>query len=279
MKAALLLAVLVLAAPLAAAHLETYNQAVPIAIGPYSAIVEPFPQPVFENTNLMLRALFTRLDTGAYATNVTVTLDLQYPNGTNETRPLNPDGRGYFLTNLVVRHRGDHVARVTVKDAAGEYSNATNVTVYPDAAVRLRAADPDAPEPVVGQEYPLAVLTFDNVTGGLTDKLTDMTLRVEHWTDDHGTLLGSEEVVLNRTEKARWGARHVFEEKGMYHLRFASSSGGFNYDDIPLLHIYANDPVPARQPPAPTDAGRDAPLGLGVVLAAVVLAGVLLRRR
>lgn len=32
---------------------------------------------------------------------------------------------------------------------------------------------------------------------------------------------------------------HVFKATGTYHIRFASDAGGFNYADVPLLHVHA----------------------------------------
>ena len=264
---------LALLAPLAAAHLETFSQAVPLTLGPYSALVEPFPAPAYENTALTIRALFTRTDTGAYATRLNATLDVAFPDGSNQSKPLEPDGSGYFVAYVLVRERGEHGARVTVTDAEGSWSNATDVTVYPEVGVRLRPADPDLPEPTVGEPYPLGILVLDNATLAPKESVTDLRVDLQHWTDDHVTMLGSEEVRLEKEGAATWRATHTFREKGMYHLRFASSSGGFNYDDIPLLHVYANDP-----PPGPSVTPKETPLGAVVALGALALVACTRRR-
>lgn len=274
MRAATLLALVVLVlAPLAAAHLETFSQAKPLVLGPYSALVEPYPAPAYANGALTLRALFTRIDTGAYVNKLDASVDVRYPDGTNATKKLEPDGSGYFIAYVVIRERGDHVARVTVKDDAGAWSNDTTVTVYPDVGVRLRPADPNLPEPTVGEAYPLGILATDNVTGAPSDKLTDLRVDLQRWTDDHLTMLGQETLTLERAGVGTWSVRHTFPEKGMYHLRFASSSGGFNYDDVPLLHVYANDPVPSRAEE------KQSPLAPAAAVVAVLALAALLRRR
>ena len=272
MSRAALLA-LVLLAPVAAAHLETFSQAVPLTLGPYSALVEPVPAPAYANTALTLRALFTKTETGTYATKLNASVDVTFPDGTNQSRPLEPDGSGYFIAYVVVREAGEHVARFRVQDADGTYENGTSVTVYPDVGVRIRPADPDLSEPVVGDEYPLGVLVLDNVTGRPRDDLVDLRVDLQHWTDDHTTMLGSEEVALEKGDGGSWRVRHVFPQKGMYHLRFASSSGGFNYDDIPLLHVYANDPLPGQ-----VSQEKETPLGPAAAVLALVLVALLRRR-
>ena len=265
---------LALLAPVAAAHLETYSQAVPLTLGPYSALVEPVPTPAYANTALTLRALFTKTDTGTYATRLNATVDVTFPDGSNQTKPLEPDGTGYFIAYVVVRDPGEHLARFAVTDAAGRHENSTNITVYPDVGVRIRPADADLPEPVVGEAYPLGVLVLDNVTGRPEEGLADLRVDLQHWTDDHRTMLGSHEVVLEKDAGGAWRARYVFPEKGMYHLRFASSSGGFNYDDVPLLHVYANDPLPGQS----SSQEKETPLGPAAAVVAFVLVALLRRR-
>jgi hypothetical protein len=74
-----------------------------------------------------------------------------------------------------------------------------------------------------------------------------------------------------------WTASYAFPTAGMYHLRFASQSGGFNYADIPILHLYVTDPTQGtasgggtHKLPAPA-----LPLALGTL----ALAALALRRR
>lgn len=38
------------------------------------------------------------------------------------------------------------------------------------------------------------------------------------------------------------------EAAGLRHVRFASDAGGFNYDEVPLLHVHAS-----KRPPRETD--------------------------
>lgn len=266
---------LALAPTLASAHIETFSQAKPLVVGPYNAIVEPVPAPAFANTALTVRALFTTIETGRYPKSVDASLEFILPDGTNTTRALEPDGKGYYLASVAVRGAGEHVARIHVDEDGKRHTADTTVTVYPDVAVRLKPADTDIGDPFVGQPYPLGVAIVDNVTRRPSDVLTDLSVRLEHWTDDHTTLLSSQDLVLDKRTTAVWAREHVFPEKGMYHLRFASRSGGFNYDDVPLLHVYASDA------PAVTDedgARRESPLGLAALVVALALAVVLRRR-
>lgn len=269
-----LIVLLAFVSPLASAHLETFSQAKPLLVGPYNALLEPYPAPAFENSALTIRSLFTRVDTGRYATSLDVTLDFTSPSGATQTKRLEPDGTGYFVALVSIQEAGEHVAKLTIKDAAGTYANATNVTVYPDVGVRLRAADLDVMDPVVGAPYPLGIQVVDNVTLAPSVVLTDLTVKLEHWTDDHETLLGEVEVPLTDAGEGVWRATHTFPVAGMYHLRFASRSGGFNYDEVPLLHVYASTAAPTTgDPPGP----REAPLpgllaALGLAAAALATA-------
>lgn len=261
--AALLLA---LAAPIALAHIDTSSEAKPLVVGPYSALLQPVPDPAFEDSAITFRAIFTRVDTGAYATRLTASLDVRAPSGTNETKALEPDGTGYFLALFAAREAGDHVVRLIVREANGTaYETRTTLTIYPDLPYRVQPADPMLSDPVEGVPYALGVRVVDNVRLEPNDALSDLTVRFEHWTDDHAALLGSQERPLSRDGVGLWTTRHTFSEKGMYHLLFASRSGGFNTTEVPLLHVYANEPAPGQGDSA---GGMQTP---GAPLAAVVL--------
>lgn len=273
MKAATFLALLVLVALAGAAeaHVEAFSQAQTMRLGPYNAVVEPSPSPMFANSQLTMRAVFTK--DGRYATQVQPQFELTDAGGATVKSRMEPDGTGYFIASVAVTGAGDYTATVSVPDGNATHANTTRFTVYPDLAVRIRTADPGQSDPFVGDEFSLAFETLDNVTLRRADKLTDLTVLVEHWSDDHATLLGQEDIALDRQDAGVFGKAHVFPEKGMYHMRFASRSGAFNYEDAPILHVYASDP------PAGSTDGKDAPsvgvlalLGIGSLVA-------LLRRR
>lgn len=254
---------------LADAHVETFSQSQTMRLGPYTGIVEPYPSPMFANSALTMRAVFSK--NGSYATGLTVDMELTGPVGTAR-KPMEPDGTGYFVASVAVTWPGVYDAKVTVKDDAGSYENRTNFYVYPDASVRVRPGDQAQPDPYSNQTYPLKFEVVDNQTMRPTDKITDLSVRIEHWTDDHGQMLGQEDKRLERLGLGMWGDDHVFREKGMYHMRFLSRSGGFNYADTPILHVYANDPPPGT-------GGKDAPFAGVAGLVAAVLVSVLLARR
>ena len=265
--------VLLLALPLAGAHIEAFSQSKPVSVGPYSAIVEPRPAPMYANGALSMTAIFSRTADGTYATKgIQPSIQVTDAAGNNTTTPMQPDGSGYYVASVAFREPGNYTVSVIVKDAEGTYSNASVFTVYPDLPVRFRSGDPTQLDPVVGEPYAIAIDSLDPETLLPADNgVTDVTVTLERWSDDHSRLFEATPHAMTHAGVGRWTLDHTFPVKGMYHLRFASVSGGFKNDDVPILHVYANEPAPGSGTPGT----RPVPLpwaGVLLALGAVALA-------
>lgn len=274
MRALLVLAlVLLAAAPAAQAHIETYSQGRSLRVGNYLAQVEPQPSPAFANETISLSALLSKMSTGGVARNAKLDVQAIGP-AFQRNFTLVDNGDGYHVAPATLPAPGNYTLRIVITDDAGVHTNDTYLEVYPNLPIRLRSADP-AQDLTSGRVTPLVIETVDPFTLTRKDGVTDLRMAIEHWTDDHRQMLGVKEVDMKRTGTGVWRVDHTFDPAGMYHLRFASGSGGFNYDDVPLLHVYAYAP---EDNTGGGDNKTPAPglLGAALALAAVAL---LARRR
>lgn len=270
----LLLAALLLA-PLAAAHVDSYMQSRALQAGPYLVFFEPRPAPPFANHTVSLVVQLSDAGTGTPVRgDVPVTILVAGPGGFTERKPAESDGTGYQIASMVLPERGNYSARVLIRDDATNETHGadTEFEVFPDLPFRIRPVDV-ALDIYIGQRTPIAFEVLDPITlERKDDAFPNLTVNVEHWSDDHTTFYSAEEVAAQKTGTGVWRIDHTFKEAGMHHLRFASAAGGFNYADVPLLHVYALQPQEGELTQTP---------GLGTLGAVVALLGafVLLRRR
>lgn len=270
------LLVLLLAAttlPVAGAHVENYSEAGSFDLGDdYSAFLDPQKPPLYAGSTVTLTAYITDKSTGALVQNgIQVFANLSAPGGYQKTVELKHDGARSYLNGVVVTQPGEHTVVLSVHDDAGVHEGTTSFAVYPDLPVRFSPADAEADQ-YANVTTPMQFQVIDPRTYGPAD-LDDVTLRIEHWTDDHETMLDADEMPLRKGQDTIWETEYVFPQRGMYHLRFASDSGGFTYDDVPLLHIYAQDGAPPEPARAETPAA-----GATAALAAIALVAAALRR-
>lgn len=270
----LALCVAALAAPAAQAHVESFSQAQSLQLGPYYALLEPRPTPPFANHSITFSALISEAGTGKYATDVPVKLVIGGPGGHNERLTLRHDGTGYHLASTMLSTPGLYSMRLLVENkTSGEtYSADSEIEIYPDLPFRIRAVD-QALDIYTGSTMPLAVEVVDPASLARKDTLTDLTFHLEHWSDDHETLYASVDVPGKKVNPGVWRIDHRFDEPGMYHLRFASQSGGFTHADVPILHMYAT------APPENVDATSETPGAPALVAVLVALCLLALRGR
>lgn len=261
-------------APLAAAHVDSYSQSRALQAGPYLVFFEPRPTPPFANHTASMVVQVSDSSTGSMVRDVPATILVGGPGGFNERKVAESDGTGYQIASMVLPERGNYSARVLLRDPATNETHAadTEFEVFPDLPFRIRPVDV-ALDVYIGQRTPIAFEVLDPITlERKDDAFANLTVNVEHWSEDHSTFLGAEEVVAQKTGTGVWRIDHTFKEAGMHHLRFASAAAGFNYADVPLLHVYALLPEEGEIQQTPGVAAWGA-------LAAAFVALVLLRRR
>lgn len=271
---ALALLALTLALPHAAAHVENLNQATTLQAGPFLVFFEPRPVPPFANATLSIIAQVSDVETGALLRNIPATTIIGGPGGFNERKTMQNDGMGFLLASAIPPAPGNYSARILLKDPKTNETHAGDVEfeVFPNLPFRIRPVDATA-DTYVGQRSTLAFEIVDPITlARKPNAFDELDVRIEHWSEDHTIFLGAEEITPTQTTPGIWRIEHTFEDTGMYHLRFASDAGGFNYGDVPLLHVYATQ--------APVDETQSTPgAALGLALGALALAALALRRR
>lgn len=225
-------------APAAQAHVEAFSEADTLRVGPYSVFLDPRPYPIYDGSALSLSAIATDTRTGRYATDVGMLVNVTAPNGASRTVTLRPDQTGYLVGALVVNEPGNHSARVLIHDSNGTHAGETWFDVYPDLAWRIRPSNANY-DAYANETGTLEFETIDSRTYLPAGGLADLTVRVEHWTDDHRTMLGADETPMEQTSPGLWRASYRFPGTGMYHMRFASVAGNFTFSDVPVLHVTA----------------------------------------
>lgn len=275
LAAAILLALPLLAvmafAPSAGAHSETVAQGRALEIGNYVAYLNPDPSVLYANTsNQAFTLQVTRSDVSGYAT-VEASMTIIGP-GINQTLEFRPVNQQYMIASTTIPNHGNHTVRVTLMDDEGAHEETTTLEVYPDFPFRLRPLDAEQ-DVLPDRTTTLAYEVVDPITLERVDAFDDLTVRVEHWSPDHGTLLETEDIAATRVSVGLWRITHVFGE-GHYYIRFASDGGGFNYTDLPLLHTNVFAPLGADEPSARGGLQTPAPGALGAALALAAAAGL-----
>ena len=260
-------AALLAMSPIASAHFEGYSEPATAAAGPYNVLIRPRSSPVLAGAVAPL-ALTTYGPDGTAAP-LEPRLNVTLPDGTIVPLDVTTLSPGYATATLRPTSRGNHTIGVALTDDAGTYQGATTLHVYPDLGVSII---PLRPELDVAANVPTTV-RFQAVkteTGFPNTTITDLTIRIEQWSDDHTRLIETIEIPLRSEGASTWALDHHFPKRGMYHMSFRSDAVGIAYEDFPILHTFATDPLPE-----PTKATPMGPL----LLVAATLVALSLRRR
>jgi hypothetical protein len=274
-KTLLALVALLALLPGASAHISGFSQAKSLEMGPYAVYIQPNPSDVYANNTISFSALVSDNATGNYVTNPSASMALQGPGNWSKSKDLVKDPSGYLIGAFVLPEAGNYSATFILHAGGQDYTSSTTFTAYPDLPVRIQSADVSQ-DITVGAVTKLAIETVDPITLGRVDKITDLEMNIERWSSDHSIMYEQHEVSLNHTGKGTWTVEYAFPQASMYHLRFASRSGGFNYDSVPILHLYATDPTPADPGPGKKLLPGPGPVAL---LAAVGVAAWAFRSR
>ncbi len=262
---------LVALAPLASAHVQSFSDTKTVIAGPYTIILNPSLSPVYTNTLLTIGADVTGQD-GMYVRR-RVELVLISPDGTNKTLEMRRSANGGQEAPTALFEKGNHTLIARVTDENGTYEGRVWLDVYPSLPYQILPYD-ETQDIAPGEPTVFAVRLAQR--GATTPPpLEDLRGSIELWNNDHSQILRQENVTFQLgPEDATWRVEHTFPEVGMYHVRFASTSGNFTLDDIPLLHTYAA-PAPAT---TATRTTNDTPLPASMALIALALLALAARR-
>lgn len=264
---------LLFAIPPAEAHLEPYSEAKVVQLGgDYSVYLNPQPAPLIADVPFEWSAF---LGVGAASTPVkgaTVRVTIQEaPAAVGRSWPLAEVPGGYGAPTDGLPENGTYNLTIDARIEGRDLRGNTTVRVYKNIGATIAPKDA-AQDATVNTTTRIALVTLGH-DGKARDAFGDLTVRIEHWNDAHTVLYDAREKALERKGGGEFLLTHEFEHTGMHHLLFASDTGGFGYNDTPLLHIYATrsfgDDSPEKQTPAA--------VGFGVVAAAI--AAFALRRR
>lgn len=233
---------LLLLTPTAVSHFEGYSETTATNVGPYSVVVEPSSNPIYSGDVLQLA--ITAYGTDGRAAKVEPHLNVTLPNGTTfsmRTTTLTP---GYSTAVFQPPTRGNYTILIGLTDANGTHNGTTNIDVYPDLGFALVPLDPSV-DVTTNTSQTVRFQTIDPETSFPDTRLKDIIVRIQHWNDNHTALTNTIELPLQPEGASTWALSFRFPDRGMYHMAFRSDSGNITYEDIPLLHTFATDPVPA----------------------------------
>ncbi|MBI4392476.1 MAG: hypothetical protein HY556_01575 [Euryarchaeota archaeon] len=265
------------------AHVESFSEAKSLSAGPYAVFVDVYPAPVFRGTLTSVSAFVTKNGPSGLDADLNITLQMVLPGKVNETLSFERQSPTVFGAFWRTEWPGPYVGTLTLEANRTKYVLDTNFTVYPELGFRIRPANPSL-DSSTNKTVGLAFEVMNASTGARSDPFTDVKVRFEHWSDDHSVLVDVDDSSLAREETGLWSVDKVFRTGGMYHMRFSSESGRFDYSDTPILHLYALDPLPgSEEKKAETDRQTPGATGLYPLLvglgAAIALSAFAKRRR
>lgn len=241
----------VLLLPTSFAHFEGYSETTATTVGPYSVVIEPSSSAIYARGPVQL-AITTYGEDGRPA-RADPQLNVTLPNGTTlplRTTTLTP---GYSSAVLQPPTRGNYTILIGIDDANGTHKGTTNIDVYPNIGLAIIPIDPNL-DVTTNLSTSVRFQTVDPATNFPNTTAKDLTIRIQHWNDDHTQLTNTTERQLRSEGASTWVLDFDFPERGMYHMSFRSDTGNFTYEDIPLLHTFATDPLPplaTAETPAP----------------------------
>lgn len=253
MSRAALLVVLALLAPAAIAHVGNLDQSAALTVGDkFAAAFQPRPSTPFVNDTVSFAVLVSDRTTGYNRPDVPATVLVGGPEGFNARKDLVADGTGWRVGSVAPPAAGTYSVRLLLVDPdTNETSSAdTEIEVYPDLPFRVQPVDV-AQDVYTGSITRLAFEIVDPISLTRIDPFSDLEVQVEHWTEDHTQMLDSHAAAPEKLGKGLWRIEERFEQAGMYHIRFKSVAAGFNYGDVPLLHVYATAPPPSESADTP----------------------------
>lgn len=265
MRSAATILVLIALAGTANAHVSNFGDTKTIQAGPYLITVNPSLSPVYTNTLLSLQVDVSN-QSGMYVQRP-VNLTLIEPDGTTRELKIARSPNGGQEAPTVLQQKGNYTLIGRVTDENGTYEGRVWLDVYPNLPVRIFPLNEEQ-DVAPGQLTTFGVQVVDRNAEPFAD-VTDLGGSIELWNTDHTQMMRRDFVEFRKSgSDGTWTVQYTFPETGMYHVRFASESGNFTEDDVPLLHTYA---TPA--PPPIVSAQTPLPGGLALLALALIALG------
>lgn len=256
--------------PGASAHINNFADTKTIDVGgAYYVQIDPQPQPLYANQTTTFNVYLTSRLNGSYVTQFeSIRLTLRSA-GTVLEVPLKPTPNETLAGDITFPHRGNYTTTLSLDDGEREGENTTWMDVFHDYGFLVVPVD-DFVDPIVNTTTVFHVQTIDPTTKERKRVATDMRMQVDHWDNAHTRVLRSFMVDLSPQADGTFKFEHFFDQVGQYHMYVMSDSAGLDYGDVPMLHVFANEPLP--------DEDNGIPLGPLVALAALAIVAFFRRR-
>lgn len=259
-----------LLAPGASAHINNFADTKTIDVaGAYYVQIDPQPQPLYANQSTTFTLYLTSRTNGSYVTqfdSIHLTLEAD---GTTLEVPLAPTANDTLEGSITFPHRGNYTTTLSLNDGVRHGQNTTWMDVFHDYGFLVVPVD-DFVDPIVNETTVFHIQTIDPQTKQRERVATDMRVKVDHWDNAHTRVLRTFNVELTPEPDGTFRFEHLFDQTGQYHMYVASTSAGLDYDDVPMLHVFANEAMP--------DEDKGVPLGPLAALAALATVALLRRR-
>lgn len=257
--------------PSASAHINNFADTKTIDVaGAYYVQIDPQPQPLYANHSTTFTVYLTSRTNGSYVTQFdSIRLTLKSGDTILEV-PLQPTANETLAGDIVFPHRGNYTTMLTLNDGVRQGQNTTWMDVFRDYGYLIVPVD-DFVDPIVNETTTFHVQTIDALTKARKNVATDMRMQVDHWDNAHTRVIGSFMVDLTPQPDGTFRFEHRFDQVGQYHMYVMSDSAGLDYGDVPMLHVFANDPI--------DDDEKGIPLVAPLLALAIASAIVIIRKR
>lgn len=239
-----------------------------VQVGPYAAYLHLQPYPAFVNTTGHFFLSIARNNTYEYPSG---RLEVSGANGFQATLKVAKNASQYGHMPLTWGEKGNYSARLALQDGSQEVAQTVYYGVYPDLSFRITT---DSSFPLAsGRPAEIAVRVLHPTTGVPVDAFTDLRLQWGPVTGQAPAAAYEGESPMDRVGPGNWVGPVTFPGAATYELRFRSASGGFGFDDVPPLRVFADGPDPT-----PTVAESPS-AAAWAVLASTGVAAIVLRYR
>lgn len=235
-------ALLLAAAWPAAGHVGDFSEGKSFAAEPYSGTLMPVQDYIYDNRPAGLRVLLVEKAGPGFkaanrSTDIAWTASLGQETLAGSFAATTLEGQ-WESANTTFPKGGEWNVTLSIRGAAGNRTLSVPMMVYKQLGYRMKPVNAEL-DPYLDEETTLGFrqVWYDAALQPSRTPLEDVTMRIERWDQLHKVMLSSQEVQMSQTGDA-WEYDHEFQETGMFHMSFASRSGGFGYEEMPIQHVF-----------------------------------------